>query len=302
MTTHATGPLAGLTWLKRGVNLGRQNARAVFGGAAILMVMWLMPGLVQVALLSALQPGPVGTSVIGALATLLALFLLMPLVGGYLRVIEASEAGRAVHATDIFAPFRHVAELGRFVGFGAIMSVASTALFLALLWLVGDGVAEWFDKVMALSMSGAKVEPAQIPQAPESLGRLVFLGSLLGLVLSGVYALGLGQIALGRRPVREALVDGVKGTFKNLIPMLVLAIVVFLLSIVLGVVLALAVGLISVVGKLVGMTVATVLVLVSYFALIIALYVVLFGVMYYFWRDVCDGQEPPPLRNDQVAL
>ena len=38
MTTRAMGPLAALGWLKNAVNLGRNNPKAVFGGAALLLV------------------------------------------------------------------------------------------------------------------------------------------------------------------------------------------------------------------------------------------------------------------------
>ena len=47
MTTRANGPLSGLDWLKRGLNSGRHNPRAIFGGAAVLMVAALLPSIVQ---------------------------------------------------------------------------------------------------------------------------------------------------------------------------------------------------------------------------------------------------------------
>ena len=90
MTTHATGPLAGLTWLKRGVNLGRQNARAVFGAAAILMFMALVPSLLQAMVQSLFKPGVNGSIAMAAAATVLSILILSPLVGGYLRLIDAA--------------------------------------------------------------------------------------------------------------------------------------------------------------------------------------------------------------------
>ena len=36
MTTRANGPLTGLQWLKGGLNTGRNNPRAILGGAAVL--------------------------------------------------------------------------------------------------------------------------------------------------------------------------------------------------------------------------------------------------------------------------
>lgn len=303
MTTHATGPLAGLTWLKRGVNLGRQNARAVFGAAAILMFMALVPSLLQAIVQALFKPDVNGSIVIAAVATLLSILILSPLVGGYLRLIDAAEHGRPAHATDVFSPFRHGGDAGRLIGFGVLMTLGYLVIAMVVIGLFGDGFLDWYMKVLTLSQqAGGKVDPAQVPDLPEGFGRMIGLGSLLGLFLSGVYALGFGQVALGRRPVGGAIVDGIVGTLKNLIPMLVLAIAVFLLSIVLGVVLALVFALIAVVGNLIHPVVTMALFVPLYLALLIALYVVMFGVMYYFWRDVCGGQEPPPLRDDQVAL
>ncbi len=303
MTTHATGPLAGLTWLKRGVNLGRQNARAVFGAAAILMFMALVPSLLQAIVQSMFKPGVNGSIALAAIVTVLSILILSPLVGGYLRLIDAAEHGRPAHAVDVFSPFRQGGDAGRLIGFGLLMTLAYLLVAATVIYLVGEGFMDWYMKVLTLSQeSGGKVNPEQVPDLPEGFGRMIGLGSLLGLFLSGVYALGFGQVALGRRPVGSAIVDGVVGTLKNLIPMLLLAIVVFLLSIVLGIVLALVFSLVILAGNLIHPTVAMALVVPLYMVLLIALYVVMFGVMYYFWRDVCSGQEPPPMRDDQVAL
>lgn len=304
MTTHATGPLAGLSWLKRGVNLGRQNARAVFGGAAILMFMALVPSLVQGMVQAMFNPGVNGSIAIAAVVTVLSILILSPLVGGYLRLIDATEHGRPAHATDVFSPFGQGGDAGRLIGFGVLMTLTYLVIAMIVISLFGDGFLDWYMKVLTLSQesAGGKVDPSKIPALPEGFARMVGLGSLFGLFLSGVYALGFGQVALGRRPIGGAIVDGVLGTLKNLIPMLVLAIVVFLLSIGLGIVLALVFRMIIVVGDLVHPTLSLILLLPIYLALMIALYVVMFGVMYYFWRDVCGGQEPPPLRDDQVAL
>jgi len=73
MTTHATGPLAGLTWLKRGFNLGRHNARAVFGAAAILMMVATLPSIAQLLVLSVLKPDANGAMAVAAAAQLLSI-------------------------------------------------------------------------------------------------------------------------------------------------------------------------------------------------------------------------------------
>jgi hypothetical protein len=302
MTTHATGPFSGLSWLKRAVNLGRTNARAVFGAAAVLMFFALVPSLLQLVVQGVLSPGPNGSMVVAAAASVLSIVILSPLIGGYLRLIDATEQGRSAQAADVFAPFRQGGDAGRLIGFGLLMTMAYVVIATALISLFGDGFLEWYMKLVTLSQQaqGGSVDPSQVPAAPEGLGRLLGVGSILFLFLSGVYAIGFGQVALGHRPIGAAMIDGVVGTLKNLLPMLLLAIAVVIASIPLGLVLALVFGLIAVVGNLIHPAVSMLLLLPIYLGLLVALYVVMFGVMYHLWRDVC-GQ-PPPVRADQVEL
>lgn len=311
MTTHATGPLSGLTWLKRGINLGRHNARAVFGAAAILMFLWLVPSVVQLMLMAALRPGPMGASIIGVLTTLLAIGLLPPLVGGYLRLIDASESGQPATASDIFAPFRHGGDARRLISFGAIMLVSSLVLFAVLLEFFGEGIAEWVTQIMTLSQqSNGQLDPSQVPAAPEGLGRLIGLGSIAFLLFGSVWAIGFGQVALGGQRVRTAIADGVMGTLKNLLPLLFVAIVVALAFLPLGLILGLVFKVLEVGGSLIHPVLGSALLLVANLAFMVAMYVVMFGVMYYLWRDVCapadtqgNGPSPPSSSNNhQIEL
>src|SRR5688500_3191062 len=107
MTTRANGPLAGIAWLRRGFNSGRHNPRAIFGGAALIMVAALIPGFLQAFAHAVLKPGPGAATIIAALATVLAVVLLGPLMGGYLRVVDRSERGEPAQAADVIAPFRN---------------------------------------------------------------------------------------------------------------------------------------------------------------------------------------------------
>lgn len=310
MTTHATGPLSGLSWLKRGINLGRHNARAVFGAAAILMFIALLPSIVQLAMLSVLSPDGNGAIVVAAAATVLSIVILSPVIGGYLRLIDAAEHGRPTTALDVFAPFRQGGDAGRLIGFGLLMTLSYVVIAMVLIGLFGDGFLDWYVKVLTLQQaSGGKVDPAQMPEMPEGLGGLLGLGSILFLFLSGVYAIGFGQVALGRRPIARAMADGVVGTAKNLLPILLLAIVVVLASIPVGMVLVLVFGVIALMGNLIHPALSMVLVVPLYMAMMVVLYVVMFGVMYYLWRDVCAQGDVPehgppagPSNNHQIEL
>lgn len=301
MTTHATGPFSGLSWLKRGINLGRHNARAVFGAAAIFLVAAIVPSILQLIVLAVLKPGPSGAMTVAALATLLSLLILSPLIGGYLRLIDATEHQRPAHPTDIFAPFRDVRDALRLIVFGVSMAVLCIVVVMALIAMFGDGFWDWYMKVAELQQAaGGKLDPSQIPDAPEGMGRLVGLGSVLFLFWSGVYSIGFGQVALGHRSIGGAMADGVVGTLKNLLPLLLLTIVAVLAMIPLGLVLALVFGLVGLIAGLIHPTLAVALLVPLYLAFLVALYVVMFGVMYHLWRDVCGA--PPAPREDEVAL
>ena len=200
MTTRSLGPLAGLHWLRRSIHLGRGNPRAVFGGAALLAGVALVPSIVQLLLLGAVQPGGEGAMAVAVAATLMSLLLMPPLIGGYLRVIDATERGLPARPTDVFAPFKQGQDAGRLIGLGMLI----TAIYLLMAWVVvsifGDGLLTWYQQMAQLAQT-PPVEPADLPAPPDGFGRVLGLVSLLALFLGGVYAIGFGQVALGGRRV-----------------------------------------------------------------------------------------------------
>lgn len=291
MTTRAMGPLAGLDWLKRGINLGRNNPKAVFGGAALLSVVALLPSVLQALVQFVVQPGEGGMLAIMALSTLLSIVLMPPLIGGYLRLIDAAEHGRPVSAGAVLAPFRSGGDAGRLIGFGLLLTLVYLALAFAVIALAGKGILDWYLQVLELTRNGQAAGAGTMPPLPEGLGTAMALGSLVAIFLSGVYAIGFGQVALGGRGIGAGLADGVLGTVKNLLPLLLLAVLSIVLLIVVMLVLGLVVGLLMVIGGLVHPVLGAALALPVYFAFLLAIYVVMFGVMYYLWRDVA-GQAP----------
>ncbi|KAB8198480.1 hypothetical protein FKV24_001855 [Lysobacter maris] len=297
MTTHATGPLAGLSWLVRGINLGYRNARATFGAAAIVMMLSLVPNLLQVLAQSLFQPGGSGSTIIAALTTVLSIVILSPAIGGYLRLIDACEHGRPAHASDILQPFARGGGAFQLIGFGMLMTLACVAIAAVVIAPFGNGLDEWYEQIVDLSRQGGQIDPDKVPEPPEGLAQLLGIGSVVGVILSGIYAIGFGQVALGHVGVGAAIRDGVIGTLKNLLPMGLLAIATFFGSMLLLLVLAAVIGPIA---AAIHPSLLFVLMVPPYLALLLALHVVMFGVMYHFWRDVCGDGTPP--RDDQVAV
>ena len=305
MSTRTMGPGAGWSWLARAVNLGRSNARAVIGAIALVAALALVPSIVQMGAQSALGGQPDALLTVIGLSTVVSLVVFPLLIGGALRVIDAAERGRPAEPTAVFDTFRAGQGGGRLIGFGLLMTALYLLVFGVLIGSFGQGLPEWYAQVMQLTIEagGRPLQPADIPEPPSGLGTVVALGLLLGLFLSGAWAIGFGQVALGGRGVLEAVREGLAGALKNLLPIIVLTVLSVAGLVVLVLVVALVGGLLMLVGGLVHPALGMLLVAPVYLGMILLMYVVMFGVMYHMWRDICgEPVEPPPLPGDQVEL
>lgn len=306
MQTRAMGPGAGWSWLKRGINLGAHNPKAIFGAAALLLLIGLIPSVLQ--LIAQMVFGLQGTALLSLVGVvmLVSMVVLPPLIGGFLRIIDASEHGRPVQAAALFDTYRSGQGAGRMIGFGLAMMVIYLAGFALLVRIFfGDGFFEWYWQMMNLATQQAngQIDPKVVPPMPagftEHFGLLFLFGVAFVMFIGGMYAIGFGQVALASRSVGGALADGVAGTLKNLLPILVLLVCSFVLAILLMLGVGLLILVIGLIGKMVHPMLAVVLALPVYIGMLLALYVVMFGVIYHLWRDVCGGDEPT--RVDAVA-
>jgi hypothetical protein len=289
MTIRSNGPLAGFGWLKRAINLGHGNPKAVFGGAALLIVASLLPSLVTMPVqLGMATDGPPNMKVFGALMlfSMIAGLFLVPLFAGYLRVIDATERGQPIRVRDVFALYREGQTL-RLVGYGLAMMAVYVAVIAIVLVVAGGGIATWYMQLLTAQSGGTP--PTSLPAG---FGLAVFLFGVLGLLVMGVYSISLGQVALGGRSVLGAIGDGLVGSLKNVLPLIVFALslavawlIVVLAAIIVGSILAIA-------SKLVGAWLLVVLAVPLYIAFLLAMFAVMFGVMYHLWRDVCGDATP----------
>ena len=120
--------------------------------------------------------------------------------------------------------------------------------------------------------------------------------------MGGVYAIGFGQVALGGRSIGAALGDGLGGTLKNVLPMLVLVVLAVAAMFALALVVSLVGGILMLVGSLVHQSLGLLLVMPVYIGMLLLFYVVMFGVMYFMCRDICGvapAAEAP--RDDSFA-
>ena len=157
MTTRALGPGAGIAWLKQAVNLGRNNPKAVFGGAALAAAGRDGAGD---------RPERAGGAAAGGaeararparwrsmlLVMVPVLLLLAALMVGYLRLIDAVESGRDARASDVFAAFRDTGTSLRAIGFVVLLAIVQNVLIVALVGLLAKGVGSWYLQNMQASM------------------------------------------------------------------------------------------------------------------------------------------------------
>lgn len=283
MATRSRGPLAGFGWLKNAINLGHGNPKAVLGGAALVGIMSLLPSLITLPIQLGTTPGR-GMLIALFAISMLGGLLLVPLVAGYMRIIHAADRGLAAKATDVFAPYRG-GEAMRLMGFGLAMLAVYVLALVIIVGVAGGGIVDWYVQLLGAQGRG---ETAMATQAlPDGFGTAVALALVLGLLLAGVYSISLGQVALGGRSVVGSVRDGVIGSLKNVLPLLVLAVSGVILMFVLALGFGLLVFLLMLVGKLVGPWLVLVLMVPVYLGLLLVLLVVMFGVMYHLWRDVC---------------
>lgn len=301
MDVRAMGPGAGWRWLVQGINLGRNNPKALFGAAGLLLAMALVPTAIQLVVQNGLKiTSPQVMYVLVAFSLLYALLVMPPLTGGFLRVIHAIETGASTRATAIFDLYRNGADAWRMIGLQLLLLLAVVVLAGVILLAWGGKFIGEIGAIASAIQSAPAGKPPALPPMPEGFGMLVGLMVLLALFFNAVQAIAYGQVALTRRSVAGAMGDGALGALKNLLPLLVLLLVGIALMLVSIVIVGLLVGMLAVLGSLVSPALGALLAAPIYLAFLLILYVVMFGVMYHLWRDVCG--EPAALPDGHVEL
>ncbi|MFN7136432.1 MAG: hypothetical protein ACK4MU_02775 [Thermomonas sp.] len=302
MTTRAVGATASIDWLRRALNLGRDNPKAIFGGALLLLaaILALAAAMVVVLVAVGMAAKPDGLVASGAsmLVGLVVTALMAALIAGYLRLVDAVEHGRGASAGDVFSVLAEPPVAARAVLFMLVLILAQNLLLAALVGLLAPDIGSWY--LHTLQGPAGGTPPTALPDG-FSLAMLVMW--VVGLLFYGVQAVGFGQIALRGSRVGAALADGVRGTLRNLPALLLLFVLAVLAAIALAIVLVLVMLLAGVLAKLVGGWVVAAIAVPLYLAFVVGLMVVMFGVMYFAWRDISgDGGDGLPAREDRIEL
>jgi len=297
MTTRSMGPEAGFNWLMNGIRTGFSHPKPLFGGAAFLVVIALLPSMITLPVqfyeMRVGAPPSATVSIVLMLASMLFGLLIIPLYAGFLQMIDAAERGQQARALDIFKPYR-TGEALRLIGLGlaslAIYIVGAAIIILA----TGRGIVRWY--MQTLAMQAAHQLP---PALPDGFWAAVALLTVFWLWLTGYYAISLGQVALNKRSVFGAIADGAVGALKNALPLFVFALSAVIATIAVIVVFIIVAMLLALIAKLVSPWLMLVLLVPLYIALLLLMFTTMFGVTYHLWREVCGGGTavamPPPL-------
>lgn len=302
MTTRAVGAGAGLTWLQRALDLGRDNPKAIFGGALLLLTTLIAMAIGLALVMTAISVSAGTSGLISGLVSLLtgvAISALMAvLMAGYLQLLDAVEQGRPVSALQVFSVLGQSVVAVRAAAFMVLLMLAQNLLLGALVGLLAPDIGSWY-----LQTLQSPENSDALPALPQGFGPVLLIFWAVGLLSYGVQAIGLGQIALRDKGVVDALQDGVAGTLRNLLPLLVLFLLAMVAAVVLALLLVIAALLVGVLAKLLGGWVVVVLAVPLYLVLVLALMVVMLGVMYGVWRDVCAAPgSPATTASNQIEL
>ncbi|MCC8363401.1 hypothetical protein LK996_09985 [Lysobacter sp. A6] len=296
MATRMTSPLAGFGWLRNAVNVGARKPGTLLLAALLLFLVSMIPSLITMPIQLGM-PGDMMAFVGAMVIAFIAGLALSPVLAGFLQVVDAIERGQPVRARDVFAAYRNGVAMPSIV-FGLVMMVLYVVVIAVAILTAATGIGDFF---LSRFTDGAIAAPQLEPEVVQA-GMWRMVGTMFALMLpvSGIWAIGFGQIAIGRRGVGEALVDGVTGAFKNLVPMLILALAITVGGIVLVLLFGLVLIVLGAIASFVHEYVAFAVIVPLYFAFAMAVYVVSFALAYFFWRDVCAADAGPDLATAEV--
>lgn len=292
MQMHAKGPGAGWSWLVGGFTVARQNPAKILGAAGLFMLCmaWSFP------IAEWLKPrGTAGYILRGGF--MLVNSLLLPiLMGGFMRVLDASRNGRPVRISMMFDPFRRGQGGPRLALFGLCMLLVYAAFMALLLSTVGHDTWLWY---LQLAKHQAMHPPVNtFFPLPHQISATLGLMTVFFLFYSCANAVGVGQAALQGQSTLAAFRDGIVGAFKNALPVLVLFVcgllVLVAFCIGFGILVAIATLLAHVSGSSMGGATGSVLKVLVLAVCMLLLYAFMAGVNYAIWHDVANAERTGP--------
>ncbi len=269
-------------WFLQAVNLGMRNPRAVFG-AALLMVAALYLLVMAGGVLGSLLGGGTSTPALALmLLTVVAVFLLVPvLVGGLMHVIHQSESGQPALPRDLFAPFRQ-GRAGRLATFGSLQIIAMLLGGMVTTQLAGDDYMTAYSEAVNAILQ--QKTPAPLP-APAHPGLLLVWQVAFNYFTTTIMLLGIALVALSGKSFGQAVGGGARAALRNIAPNMTAAVLFFIAVMVAGLMLSVVGSVVLLVLGKIFMPLALIVGLLLTFAFITAVLVIVCGGGYLIWRD-----------------
>jgi hypothetical protein len=292
MLMHARGPGAGWSWLMDGFMVMKRRPWTIIGAASLFAVCLLVPMALQFLLQQWARSHGDAAMIVLLLASMLVFGAFYPvLMGGFMRVIDANRNDQPVSAWIVLSPFRPGQGGLRIALFGLGMLVIYVAFLAILLATVGHGLLSWYLQLLDRQAFGMPPQP--LPSLPAGSAAAFALLTVFFLFYSGAIAIGVGQASLRDQPPLAALRDGITGSFKNALPLLVLAICGLVAFCVIAMAFGLFAAMLLLVAMLAGKLAAFILMVLLDIVLVILLYAFMMGVNHAMWRDVANDVALP---------
>ncbi|WP_374603445.1 hypothetical protein [Arenimonas sp.] len=300
MSPSTVGMAAPFRWLRKALDVGRRNPKALFGAVALMILVIGAISMGQMFLQVLAQPSPTGAMVLMALVTVVNWVVLPPLVGGLFRVLDATDRGQPASATDVFNAYGRGQGGKRLVLTSMVYSLVYVGIA-ALLMLTPLG--QFFRDYFAIAMStpvGGEPDMAALQALMENTSPAAFLWlPVVAIVLATwlhASMLALATAALRDVDVATAVVAGALAALRNFLPLLGFALVLtvagFFAMLLLGLLLGLLLALLAMASP-----VLMVLVLFPLmFLVMLGMYAMLFAFYYHGWREIfglADAPAPP---------
>lgn len=307
MSPSTVGMAAPFRWLRKALDVGRRNPKALFGAIALAILLVAAITMVQMFLQAMAQASMTGIMVVMALMTVVNWVVLPPVMGGLFRVVDATDRGLPVVATDVFNAYGRGQGGKRLILTSLVYSLAYLA-FAALMLLtpLGQFFRDYFAIALATPVGGEPDMAAlQALFSNTSPATFLWLPVVAVVMFTWLHAsmLALATAALREVDVATAVVAGALAALRNFLPLLgfMLAFLVagFFVMLLVGLVLGLLLALLAMASP-----VLVVLVMFPLMILVmLGVYAIMFAFYYHAWREIFGlADEPAPPAPTQGTL
>ena len=306
MSPSTVGMAAPFRWLRKAFDVGRRNPKALFGAISLMIVVVIAITMAQMFLQVLAQGSMTGLMVVMAVMTAVNWVVMPPLVGGLFRVVDATDRGLPVVASDVFNAYGRGQGGKRLVLVSLVYSLAYVG-FAALMLLtpLGQFFREYFAIALATPVGGEPDMAAlQALFSKTSPATFLWLPVVAIVMFTWLHAsmLALATAALREVDVATAVVAGALAALRNFLPllgfMLVFLVAGFFVVLLFAVVLGLLLGLLAMLSPVLVVLVMFPLMLLA----MLATYAMLFAFYYHAWRDIFGLADDTQASPDEGTL